>query len=108
VDDKGKTLIPTFLQAVDAYWAARGQHVANTDDDLRALKWLTDPIGPDTLVTEIRNKTVHDIVAARAAMPLLSKPRCCKVTREMIPGQPQVVDFETGELRPFFEGYFEG
>jgi integrase len=100
-DAAGLTVIPTFLEAVDAYCAGPGANVTNKDDDERALNWLCDVIGEGTLVTDIRNKTVERVVTLRAAMPKLSQPRRDRKTGEIIPGKRQVVDFETQKLRPF-------
>ncbi|MBF9234627.1 tyrosine-type recombinase/integrase [Microvirga alba] len=104
IDSNGNTVIPTFLMAVDAYWKNQGEKAANAQDDEKYLFWLTDVIGADTLVTDIRNRTVEMVVNQRASMPKLSKPRRDKKTRKMVPGQPQVFDFETEKLRPFVPG----
>jgi integrase len=104
VDTSGKTVVSTFLDAVDKYWAARKDTIANQDDDYRSLTWLVDQIGPDTLVTDIRNATVERVVKARAAMPKLSQPRRNRKTGNMMLGVSQVIDFETQELRPYIEG----
>jgi integrase len=104
VDDKGHTIVPNFLKAVDDYWTARKDTIANQYDDYRSLTWLVDQIGPDTLVTDIRNATVERVVKVRAAMPKLSQPRRDRKTGNMMPGVPQVIDFETQELRPYIQG----
>jgi integrase len=104
VDSKGRTIIPNFLEAVDAYWDNQGKNAANAAEDFQYLMWLTDVIEAKTLVTNVRNKTVEMVVNTRAAMPKLSKPRRDRRTGEIIPGKPQVIDFETQAPRPYVEG----
>jgi integrase len=104
VDSNGRTLIPTFLKAADEYWQNVGHKAVNAKEDEKNLIWLTDVIGCDTLVTDIRNRTVEMVVTKRAAMPKLSRSRHNRQTGEMIPGRPQVIDFETQESRDFIEG----
>jgi hypothetical protein len=104
VDSNGTTRIPTFVDAVDAYCENIGHKAVNANEDEKNLMWLTEVIGPDTLVTDIRNKTVAEVVTKRAAMPKLSRSRRNRKNGEMIPGEPQVIDFETQEPRDFIEG----
>lgn len=61
----GQSAVLTVREAFLLYWHEKGQHLANSGDEDRALEWLKNVIGPARRIPDISDRDIAAAVARR-------------------------------------------